>query len=81
MGENKTGLICPFCGTEAVLWETGFGVVQVVECKGCQTRFVMPWHRTGEALNSFWNMGEKDSSPVCSLAQNDNGEEPKHGGV
>ena len=35
---------CPFCGAKVERWDVeGFGVVQVVECKGCNVRFVFPW--------------------------------------
>ena len=46
---------CPFCGGRVTPWETDFGVVSVVECKGCQTRFVFPWNRKGAELFEFWN--------------------------
>ncbi len=28
-------LLCPFCGAEVEPWDTNYGVVSVVECKGC----------------------------------------------
>ena len=46
---------CPFCGAPVKVWDTSFGVVSVVECKTCQTRFVFPWHRKGKDLFDFWN--------------------------
>ena len=46
---------CPFCGGEATPWETEHGVVSVVECKTCRTRFVFPYDRKGNDLFEFWN--------------------------
>lgn len=46
---------CPFCGGQVTPWDTGFGVVSVVECKTCRTRFVFPWDRKGNDLFEFWN--------------------------
>lgn len=46
---------CPFCGGSVTPWDTGIGVVSVVECKGCRTRFVFPWSRKGNELFEFWN--------------------------
>lgn len=34
-------LPCPFCGKDdVVIWDTGYGVVKVIECKNCRVRFV-----------------------------------------
>lgn len=47
---------CPFCGNSVELWETGFGVVKVIECKTCNVRFVFPWHKdTKKELTDAWN--------------------------
>ncbi len=46
---------CPFCGESVEPWETGYGVVQVVECKSCKTRFVFPYTRKGHEILEFWN--------------------------
>lgn len=46
---------CPFCGGKVTPWDTGFGVVSVVECKTCRTRFVFPCDRKGNDLFEFWN--------------------------
>lgn len=54
-GEGLYELICPFCKAPVKVWETAFGVVSVVECKTCQSRFVFPWHRKGKELFDFWN--------------------------
>ena len=51
---------CPFCDAPVEVWNTGFGVVSVVECKTCQTRFVFPWNRKGKDLFDFWNRRAKD---------------------
>lgn len=46
---------CVFCGGDVEIWETGFGVVSVIECRHCKTRFVFPWNRNGNELFEFWN--------------------------
>ena len=46
---------CPFCGGNVTPWDTDFGVVSVVECKTCRTRFVFPCERKGYDLFKFWN--------------------------
>ena len=46
---------CPFCGGKVTPWVTGFGVVSVVECKACRTRFLFPYHRKCTDLFEFWN--------------------------
>lgn len=46
---------CPFCGGKITIWDTSFGVVSVVECKSCKTRFVFPWDRKAVDLFEFWN--------------------------
>ena len=51
---------CPFCGGKVEVWDTGFGVVSVVECKTCQTRFVFPYSRKGKDLFDFWNRRATD---------------------
>ena len=50
---------CPFCGGKVTPWDTGFGVISVVECKTCRTRFVFPWDRKGNDLFEFWNKREE----------------------
>lgn len=51
---------CPFCGGKVEVWNTSYGVVSVVECKTCQTRFVFPWSRKGKELFDFWNRRATD---------------------
>lgn len=46
---------CPFCGAPVTVWETDFGIVRVIECKNCKTRFVFQWHETGMKLFDHWN--------------------------
>lgn len=56
--ENKIGLKpCPFCGGNVALWEPGYGVVKVVECKNCNVRFVFPWSKAqyGTELLELWS--------------------------
>ena len=38
-------LPCPFCGGEVILWNYEFGMVKVLECKACRTRFIFPWDK------------------------------------
>ena len=52
---------CPFCGSAVTVWQTEFGVVNVVECENCETRFAFPYDRKGNALFEFWNRREKDA--------------------
>lgn len=58
--ETVDELTCPFCDAPVKVWDTAFGVVSVVECKTCQTRFVFPWHRRGKELFDFWNRRATD---------------------
>ena len=51
---------CPFCDGPVRVWDTGTGVVSVIECPACQVRFVFPWHRTGKDLFDFWNRRATD---------------------
>ena len=56
--EHKTELKpCPFCGERVVLWNTGYGVVKVVECKKCKVRFVFSWDKVENnvELAKLWN--------------------------
>ena len=46
---------CPFCGGPVVRWDTGFGVVQVIECESCHVRFVFPYSKAGPELLELWN--------------------------
>lgn len=49
---------CPFCGGEVTAWQSeGFGIVRVIECRECQTRFIFPWNQaeTGYDLLQKWN--------------------------
>lgn len=48
---------CPFCGEKVVLWETGYGVVKVIECINCNVRFVFPWSQAENnvELRELWN--------------------------
>ena len=48
-------LPCPFCGEAVKIWETGYGVVSIVECENCKTRYVFPFSRKGNTLFEFWN--------------------------
>lgn len=59
MTEKMEG--CPFCGGMVTTWDTGFGVVSVVECTTCRTRFVFPWSRKGTDLFELWN---KRAAPI-----------------
>ena len=53
---RNTGLKpCPFCGAPITVWDTGFGIVSVIECKTCRTKFVFPYSRKGYELGEFWN--------------------------
>lgn len=47
---------CPFCGNDITVWQTGFGIVKVIECKICKIRFVFPWYKAGKDLADAWNM-------------------------
>lgn len=51
---------CPFCGNEVEIWDTGYGVVKVIECKCCNIRFVFPWNKaeTMRELAYIWNRRE-----------------------
>lgn len=57
---NKSPLICPFCAGEAKIWETTHGVVSIVECESCKTKFVFPYDRKGNELFLFWNKRTND---------------------
>ena len=48
---------CPFCSGAVAPWDTGFGVVRVIECKTCGTRFLFPWSKaeTLKDLAELWN--------------------------
>lgn len=46
---------CPFCGGGVDVWDTEYGVICVIECANCKTRFVFPWTRKGTELFKFWN--------------------------
>lgn len=49
---------CPFCGGTVTIWDIrGFGVLRVLECPDCRTRFLIPWNKAedGEALKRHWN--------------------------
>ena len=46
---------CPFCGAQVKVWETGFGVVQVISCESCHVRFVFRWFDSGIELAKHWN--------------------------
>ncbi len=63
--ENK--LLCPFCGAEAKPWDTNYGVVSVVECKGCKTRFLFPYWRKGRDLAVFWNKRKKEDAKCAKM--------------
>lgn len=48
---------CPFCGSSVEAFAVSFGVVGVISCRNCRTKFVLPW---GEAesqkdLADAWN--------------------------
>lgn len=47
--------LCPFCGKEVTVWNTDFGVISIVECEHCKTKFVFPWNRKQKELKDFWN--------------------------
>lgn len=48
---------CPFCGNNVEIWDNGYGVVKVIECKTCDIRFVFAWKNTetGKDLSDIWN--------------------------
>ena len=49
---------CPFCGGTVLIWDKkGFGVLNVIECRTCRTRFLIPWNESEdeEALKKHWN--------------------------
>ena len=48
---------CPFCGAEVEAMTLSFGIVGVVDCKKCKTRFVIPWNEaeTSNELAKAWN--------------------------
>lgn len=53
--ENKPTLSpCPFCGGSVELWNTGFGIVKIIECKTCHIKFVFQWNKTGADLYEAW---------------------------
>lgn len=54
---------CPFCGGEVTIWNTGFGIVKVIECKKCDLRFVYKWSVAGSnhELAEIWNKRSEDS--------------------
>lgn len=48
---------CPFCGGEVEAREVGFGIVGVITCKNCKTKFLIPWNESesGNDLAKAWN--------------------------
>lgn len=46
---------CPFCGSDVMLWETGFGIPKVIECGSCHTLFLKRWGIDMEDLKKQWN--------------------------
>lgn len=48
---------CPFCGAEVEMSNYGFGVVGVITCQKCKTKFVIPWGEAVEVKDLFdaWN--------------------------
>lgn len=48
---------CPFCGGAVDLWETGYGVVTVFQCRDCKARVLFPWDKTETAVekSDAWN--------------------------
>lgn len=48
---------CPFCGGQVETLSSHFGVVGVVNCKNCMTKFVLPWNESESPNNLFeaWN--------------------------
>jgi len=58
---------CPFCGGEVKVWDTGFGVLNIIECTNCHTRFLFPWYEDGNVLFEKWNRRVSDSAAVLQL--------------
>lgn len=48
---------CPFCGAEVEAREVSFGIVGVITCKNCKTKFLIPWNEaeSGKGLAEAWN--------------------------
>lgn len=48
---------CPFCGGEVTHFQLSWGVVAVVDCTRCKTKFVIPWNEceTKQDLYNAWN--------------------------
>ena len=48
---------CPFCGElhRLKIWDTGFGIARIIECKNCQTLFVSQWKYATQELIDRWN--------------------------
>lgn len=48
---------CPFCGSEVETISTSWGVVGVICCTNCKTKFVIPWNEseTPNDLLNAWN--------------------------
>lgn len=53
---------CPFCGGEVTHFQLSWGVVAVVDCTGCKTKFVIPWNEceTKQDLYNAWNRRATD---------------------
>ena len=58
---------CPFCGGEVKVWDTGFGVLNIIECTKCHTRFLFPWYEDGKVLFDKWNHRVPESATVFQL--------------
>ena len=48
---------CPFCGAEVEMREISFGIVGVITCNTCRTKFLIPWDEaeSGKYLAEAWN--------------------------
>lgn len=56
---QSNDLACPFCSKPVDMWNTGYGVVRVLECKKCKVRFVMPWNATNEKIRKMFEPKER----------------------
>ena len=55
--EKGVLLPCPFCKKPVSVWESHYGVINVVECMHCNIRFVIKWSAANNAheLADKWN--------------------------
>lgn len=48
---------CPFCGSAVGITNCSFGVMGVISCGNCRTKFVIPWNEaeSPKDLAEAWN--------------------------